>query len=124
MARPRQPGLTENELDVMQVLWNESPLKVAEILERLKRTPRPAYTSLLTLIQAMTKKGYVSHKKDGKAFTYSPKLQQKRFVSDEVVRIAKRLFNGSPASLVMNLVEDKRLSAQEIQELKRLLEVK
>ncbi len=121
MPRPRQPGLTENELEVMKILWKESPLTVADILSQISRKPKPAYTSVLTLIQAMDKKGYISHQKDGKAFSYSPLLQQGKFLSSEVKRIAKRLFDGSPGSLILNLVKQEQLSADEIAELKKLL---
>lgn len=124
MARPKQPGLTENELDVMKVLWKEAPLKVAEILERLKRRPRPAYTSLLTLVQAMERKGYIAHEQVGKAYSYFPKLNLQNFTNTEVKRVAKRLFNGSPFDLAVNLVKDEHLSEAELQQLKKLLEEK
>lgn len=121
MPRPRQPGLTENELEVMRVLWSNAPLTVTDILEQLKRTPKPAYTSLLTLVQTMEKKGYIKHQKLGKAFSYSPILQQKKFLMSEMKRIAKRLFDGSPGKLVLNLVENEQLSVAEIKSLKELL---
>lgn len=121
MPRPRQPGLTENELEVMKVLWTAAPLKVAEILDQIPRKPKPAYTSLLTLIQAMEKKGYIRHLKDGKAFTYLPVLQQGKFLSTEMKRIAKRLFDSTPGALVLNLVKQEHLSSDEIAELKKLL---
>jgi len=121
MPRPRQPGLTENELDVMRVLWEQSPLKVSDILNCLNRIPKPAYTSLLTLVQAMEKKGYINHQKTGKAFYYVPLLKQEKFLISEVKRIAKRLFGGSPGKLVLNLVENEQLSESEIKALKQLL---
>ncbi len=121
MPRPRQPGLTENELEVMQVLWTQAPLKIADILEILQRTPKPAYTSLLTLVQTMEKKGYIKHKKIGKAFVYVPILQQKKFLTSEIKRIAKRLFGGSPGKLVLNLVENEHLNEAEMKALKQLL---
>jgi predicted transcriptional regulator len=124
MARPRQPGLTENELEVMKVLWEGAPLKVAEMLERISRPSKPAYTSLLTLVQAMERKGYVAHRLDGKAYSYFPKLQQKNFMSTEVQRMAKRLFNSSPFALAVNLVKDEHLTREEINQLKQLLESK
>src|SRR5665213_616605 len=110
MPRPRQPGLTENELEVMQVLWVQAPRTVSDILASLQRTPKPAYTSVLTLVQTMEKKGYIKHQKDGKAFAYLPVLQKKKFLISEVKRIAKRLFDGSPGKLVLNLVENEQLS--------------
>lgn len=121
MARPKQPGLTENELDVMKVLWDQSPLKVAEILARLERDPKPAYTSLLTLVQAMERKGHIAHQADGKAYTYFPKLQKKNFRMSEIKRVARRLFDGGPFALAVNLVKEEHLSEKEIKELKRLL---
>ncbi len=121
MPRPRQPGLTENELEVMQVLWANAPLKISDILNVLQRTPKPAYTSLLTLVQTMEKKGYIKHQKNGKAFVYIPVLQQKKFLLSEIKRIAKRLFGGSPGKLVLNLVENEQLSDAEIKTLKQLL---
>ena len=121
MPRPRQPGLTENELEVLHVLWVHAPLKIADILDQLQRTPKPAYTSLLTLVQTMEKKGYIKHQKNGKAFVYIPILQQKKFLLSEVKRIAKRLFGGSPGKLVLNLVENEQLSDAEIKTLKQLL---
>lgn len=121
MPRPRESGLTENELEVMKILWAHSPLKVSDVLEQIKRKPKPAYTSLLTLIQTMEKKGYIRHFKDGKAFSYSAVLQQDRFLSTEVKRIAKRLFNCSPGTFILNLVKQEQLSADEIAELKKIL---
>lgn len=124
MARPRQPGLTENELDIMNILWEDHPLKVSAILKKLTRRPRPAYTSLLTVVQAMEKKGYVQHFEEGKAFTYAPVLKKSSFTSMEVRRMAKRLFGGGAGSLAINLVKNEKLSDEEIVELKRLLEEK
>lgn len=122
MARPQQPGLTENELEVMKILWEDAPLKVAEILERIGRAS--AYTSLLTLVQAMERKGYIGHQASGKAYAYFPKLQRKNYRASEIQRVAKRLFDGNPFSLAVNLIKDEHLSEAEVAELRRLLEAK
>lgn len=121
MSRPRQPGLTENEIEVMKVLWKESPLKVSEILTLIARDPKPAYTSLMTLVQSMAKKGYVQATKNGKAYFYTPLIKQKRMISDELKRLSKHFFNGSQSDLVLNLVREKQLKPNEITELKKLL---
>jgi BlaI family penicillinase repressor len=124
MARPRQPGLTENELEVIKLLWASAPLTVAEIRNKLVKNPLPAYTSLLTLVQAMEKKGYLRHESNGKAYHYFPLLKQDSFLTSEIKRIAKRLFGGSPGKLVLNLVESEQLTELEIASLKKLLEEK
>lgn len=66
MARPTATGLTDHELAIMQILWDESPLSIGESLERFPREPKPAYTSLLTAVQSIEKKGLVGHEKKGK----------------------------------------------------------
>jgi len=121
MPRPRQPGLTENELEVMKILWKQAPLTVSDLLNCVQRKPLPAYTSLLTLVQAMEKKGYIKHQKIGKAFAYLPILKQEKFLISEVKRMAKRLFGGSPGTLVLNLVENEQLSETELHALKQIL---
>jgi len=121
MSRPRQPGLTENELEVMRLLWAQAPLKISDILDGINKKPKPAYTSLLTLVQTMEKKGYIRHEKAGKAFIYAPILQQKKFLLSEIKRIAHRLFAGSPGTLVLNLVENEQLTKDELKSLEELI---
>jgi predicted transcriptional regulator len=124
MARPEHHSLTENELDVMKILWLNSPLKVGELLQQIKRQPKPAYTSLLTLVQTMERKGYISHVQVGKAYAYRPLLQQRKFRLQELKIFAKRLFDSNAPSLVVNLVKEELLSADEIRKLKSFLESK
>ena len=121
MPRPRQPGMTENELEVMQILWKQAPLKVADILEHIKREPKPAYTSLMTLVQSMERKSYLKSLKEDKAYLYSPNIPEKKFMATEVKRTAKRLFGGSPGDLVLNLVQNEQLNKSELEALKKLL---
>jgi len=122
MARPSSQALTENELAIMQVLWDESPLSVNEILDRLNKKPKPAYNSLLTLVGILEKKGHVSHKKEGKAFLYSPLLKDTNYRQFEVKQLVRRLFDGNALDLAVNLVKSKSLSDEERAELKKLLE--
>ena len=84
MARPSSPQLTDNELAIMKILWEESPLSVADILERLPRTPKPAYTSLLTVVRTLEQKGHIDHEKESKAHLYYPVLR-KPYLRDELL---------------------------------------
>ena len=122
MARPFVRGLTENELAIMQILWNQSPLSVFDILERLNKKPKPAYNSLLTLVRILEKKGHVQHKKEGKAFLYSPLLDRQSYRQSEVKNLLSRLFQGDVVDLAVSLVKSKPLTGSDRQELKRLLE--
>lgn len=122
MARPRNHGMTENELLIMNILWERPSLSVASILAHLPRRPKPAYTSVLTVIQAMEKKGYVTHTQVGKAYVYESSIERHDFERAEVLLAAKRIFNGDPLKLAMNLIKDEHLSKEEIKKLKKLLE--
>lgn len=122
MARPKSEILTDNEFQIMSVLWKKSPLSVAEVLSKLKRRPKPAYTSVLTIMQAMEKKGYVSHIQKSKAYLYLPVLTQNEYQHIEVNRIAKKVFSGKPIDLALNLVKNEHLSKEDIESLKKILE--
>ena len=87
MARPQMAGLTEHELSIMRILWKRAPLTVSEILEHWPRKPKPAYTSLLTAVRAMDKKGYLKHAQEGKAYFYSPVLQKGQYRSSQLKRL-------------------------------------
>jgi BlaI family penicillinase repressor len=122
MARPHVRGLTENELEIMQVLWEQSPISVADILETLSKHPKPAYNSVLTLVRILEKKGHVKHKKEGKAFLHSPLLDRQHYRQSEVKSLLSRLFQGDVIDLAVSLVKSKPLSPSDRKELKRLLE--
>ena len=122
MARPHVRGLTENELEIMQVLWEQAPLSIADILERLQKKPKPAYNSVLTLVRILEKKGHVHHEKEGKAFHYHPLLDRQKYRQSEVKSLLSRLFQGDVVDLAVSLVKSNPLTGSDRQELKRLLE--
>src|SRR5689334_10724757 len=101
MARPHVRGLTENELEIMQVLWEQSPLSIADILDKLQKRPKPAYNSVLTIVRILEKKGHVDHDKEGKAFLYYPLLDRQNYRQSEVKNLLSRLFQGDVVDLAV-----------------------
>ncbi len=122
MVRPKTNGLTDHELMIMQILWENSPLTVNEILENFPRTPKPAYTSLLTAVQAMEKKKLILREKDGKAFRYQPVLEKSRYKKSALRRLLDGVFENNAYELAVNLIKNEKLDQQEIDKLKVLLE--
>lgn len=122
MVRPTAPHLTEHELRIMQILWSASPLSVADILERLERQPKPAYTSLLTVVRTLEQKGHIGHEKESKAHLYYPILRKQVYQRRELQRLVHGLFEGDAFALAVNLVKSERLDETEVAELKELLE--
>jgi predicted transcriptional regulator len=106
----------------MQILWERSLLTVNEILEQFPREPKPAYTSLLTAVQSMEKKGLLVHEKDGKAYRYRPVLQKSKYKKSALRRLLGSVFDDNPYDLAVNLLKGEKLGKDEIQKLKQLLE--
>ena len=122
MARSEAVILTDHELSIMRILWDEAPLGVQEILDRFPRKPKPAYTSLLTAVRSMEKKGLLSHVKAGKAFLYRPLLQKAKYKRSALMRLLKSVFDGDAFDLAANLVKAEALDANDVDQIKRMLE--
>lgn len=122
MVRPASPSLTDHELSIMRILWEESPQSVAGILESFPRKPKPAYTSLLTALKAMEKKGLVGHETEGKAHLFHPLLQRAKYRRNALQRVLGKVFDGNAYDLAVNLIKTEKLVRSEIEALKKMLE--
>lgn len=124
MPPRKSPTLTEAELRLMEVLWEKGPASVHQVLQALPNKPALAYNSVLTTIRILEKKGYVQHLKDGRAHIYSPMVGREEASRSEIRNLVTRFFNNSHELLVLNLLEDKTLDAQELERLRSLLQEK
>jgi BlaI family transcriptional regulator, penicillinase repressor len=118
----KSPILTEAELRLMDVLWEKGPGTVHQLLEVLDGKPALAYNSVLTTIRILEKKGYVQHLKDGRAHVYQAVIGRKEATRSEVRNLVGRFFKNSHELLMLNLLEDRTLDAQELQRLRDLLQ--
>lgn len=122
MARPKSPTLTEAELRLMEVLWTRGPSTVGEVVESLPKRQSLAYSSVLTTLRILEQKGYVRHDKTGRAFVYEPLVDRKDAQTSAVRHLVSRFFENSPELLVLNVLEDEGLSAEDAQKLRRMIE--
>jgi len=114
--------LGEAELAVLRVLWDESPLSVREVMDRLHTRGREvAYTTVLTFLSRLEKKGFVTSDKGGTAYVYRPSISREHVTKSRVQGLLDELFDGSAAPMVMHLIESERLSPGEIARLRRLI---
>lgn len=113
--------LTAAEAEVMNVIWDQFPASVADVVERLPR--ELAYTTVMTTVRILENKGFVAQcGKRGRAFLYEPAVDRNAVQGSMSQEVAKRLFGGSVKSLVLNLVRDESISADDLAEVKRLIE--
>lgn len=119
---PRQSGtLTEAELRIMNVLWMKGSGTVQEVLDSIEQKPTLAYNSVLTTIRVLEKKCYLKHLKDGRAHVYMPVVGQSEATRSEIRHLVGRFFKNSHADLVLNLLEDQGIEAEELVRLREML---
>jgi BlaI family transcriptional regulator, penicillinase repressor len=117
----KSPTLTEAELRLMEVLWERGPSTVQQLLGALSGKRALAYNSVLTTIRILEKKGYVRHEKDGRAHVYEPVIERAEATRSEIGHLLHRFFKNSRELLVLNILEDDNLDAEELKRLRDLV---
>jgi len=119
-SSPQKP--TSSELEILRVLWARGPSTVREVHEALSEKKSLGYTSVLKFLQIMTTKGTVRRNETQRAHVYEaclPAEQTKRQIAGDVLQ---RVFEGSASQLMMHALAGRKASAEEITELRRLLD--
>jgi len=122
MARPRARELTDREFDVMHVVWNGGESTVADVRDALEKEGRElAYTTVATLVRILCEKGFLEQTNDERPFRYKP-LRSREEVSRSLLGdLVERVFCGSREQLLMSLMEERKLSADERALLEQIL---
>ena len=115
-------ALTDREADVMQILWDHGPSVVAEVRARL--SDGLAYTTVLTILRTLEAKGCVRHEEEGRVHRYFPAVQRQAARKSALRHLTSKLFNGSSELLFAHLVADRKLTPQQIQRMRKLLDGK
>lgn len=118
MPRRVSKNPTELELEVLQVLWDMGPLAGAAVRDALESTRTLTYQSVMTILGIMEEKGYVARKKSGGRFEYRAKITKPTTAKRMMRDLVDRLFDGSTASAMINLLESSDLSDQELKDLR------
>jgi len=121
MRRRPQPKLGDLELQILNILWARGPSTVREVLESLSGEPRPAYTTVLTMMRLMHEKGYLDRRERGRAHVYSPRLREQRVKRGLLRNLIATAFRGSPEALLVHLLEDDKLSRAELDRVRQLI---
>lgn len=102
----------DRELEVMGVLWELGSGTVAEVREQLPA--KLAYTTVLTILRNLEDKDFVSHEEEGRAHRYSPLIGKSEARTTLVGRLVNKLFHGSAEQLLVHLVHDRQISADDL----------
>jgi predicted transcriptional regulator len=115
-------ALTNREADIMQVLWDRGPSTVADVRENLG--DELAYTTVLTILRTLEAKGYVAHEEEGRGHRYFANVEQQAAQKSALQHLKQKLFNGSSELLFTQLVSDQRLTPEQIQRMRKALDLK
>jgi len=122
MARPASTHPTELELAILKILWRDGPSTVRQVREALAPQRPLAHTSVITIMNIMTGKGYLARSTDGNAHVYRARVSgpavRKRLISD----LVRRAFDGSPAAMMLNLLDSAELKDEELTLLRQRLD--
>ena len=122
MARKQSPALTDAEAEVMAVLWRLRRASVGDVVTAMNQHRAVTYSTVQTMLRILETKGYVTHDKVARAFVYEPVVDERQARRRALRHLVRRLFEGSPSLLVLNVLEDEELDPAEREQLRKLIE--
>jgi predicted transcriptional regulator len=119
LARKKSPHLTDAELRLMEILWEKGPATVSDVVDSVTPEAELAYSTVLTTLRILETKGFVKHTKDGRAFIYRAVVKREKAQDKALTHILSRFFGNSPELLMLNLVQTKKVTAKELDRLRK-----
>ncbi len=123
MMAPRESDLGTAELEVLKALWERRRATVRQVLNQLhEQGRRLAYTTVLTVLTRLEQKGFVKSDKSGMAYVYRPTVTRAKVTKSRLRSLIEQLYDGAAGPLVLQLMREKKFSADEIAELQKLID--
>jgi BlaI family penicillinase repressor len=119
--RPPSNTLTDQELEIMKIVWVRHTATVRDVYEALLERRKVAYTTVMTMMKILEQKGYLNRKQVDRAYVYRPAQPKNQVIGKMVRDFVNRVFNGSAEPLLVHLIEDRGLTGDEIEEIRRLI---
>ncbi len=118
--RKRSTTLTEQELEIMKIVWRHESSTVRDVYEALLEKRKIAYTTVMTMMKVLEQKKYLKKSQAERAYVYRPAQPQRQVIGAMVREFVNRVFNGSAEPLLVHLVEEHDLSREDLEEIARL----
>ncbi len=122
MPPKKSNTLTEAELRLMKILWHRGESAVTDLVAAIPESEALAYTSVLTTIRILEQKGYVAHRQEGRAFVYRPVVAEQEASRSEVRRVLSRFFGNSREQLLLSVLGDDEITAEELDRLREAIQ--
>jgi predicted transcriptional regulator len=125
MARPKSEHPTELELQILKILWQQQPATVREVREALAEGGRQlAHTSVITTLNVMVCKKYLDRSMQGTSCLFRTCISRDTTLRRMLNDLVRRVFDGSARSVMLNLFDSAELNAEDLKELRRLINQK
>ncbi len=118
------PVLTEQELEIMKVVWERESATVRDVYETLRERRQIAYTTVMTMMRILERKGHLKVSRADRAFVYRPARARQRVLAEMVHEFVDRVFGGAAEPLVQHLVRDRHLTEDDLQEIAAQLKLR
>lgn len=122
MATTKTIKPTESELEILQILWKNGNASVREVHEELLATKEAGYTTTLKLMQIMHEKGLVKRDDSIKTHIYQAAVSKEKTQKQLLNKMINTVFGGSPGELVMQALGNHKASAEELNEIQKMLD--
>lgn len=113
--------LSKTEEELMNIIWKQKKAFMKDLLDSYEE-PKPATTTIATLLKRMTDKGYIAYKSYGRSREYYPLVKKKDYFSKHVNGLIKNFFNDSPGQFASFFTQETDLSKKELEALKKLID--
>jgi len=119
--RKAAPTLTGQELEIMKQVWKLKTATVRQVYEALLERRKIAYTTVMTMMNILEQKGFLKKRPGERAFVYAPSRPERQVIRAMVREFLDRVFNGAAEPLLVHLMEDERLTAADLEEIRRTI---
>jgi len=118
------PTISDAEFQVMRIIWAGAPISTNDVVEKLEAVTSWKPKTIQTLLSRLVKKGALRYEKDSRVFVYTPAVQESEYLERESDSFLNRFYGGALSSMVVNYVEQDKLSKDDLQKLRGILEDK
>ena len=118
----RLPQISEDEFEVMKIVWQYAPVSTNEITDRLMKTTSWGAKTIQTLIKRLTNKGALTYEKEGRVYVYTPLVKENEYISQQSNSFLRRFYDGDITAMLSAYIKNDRLSAEEIGTLRSILD--
>jgi BlaI family penicillinase repressor len=124
MTKSKRPAMSPAETEVLRLVWQAREATVQEVYEALPVGRQVTYVTVATLLRRLEEKGYLKHRRRGKAFVYAPAARKEEVIRRTIGDLVERLFGGNPVPLMQHLAQHSGITDEDIERLKKLAKKK